>query len=61
MADALRQEPGVQVELVKGQKGEFTVSVDGRTVAQKGDAMPSGDEVLAAVRQAGEATASASS
>ncbi len=52
MADALKREPGVQVQLVDGNKGEFTVLVDGQKVAGKGDNMPSVDEVLAAVRKA---------
>jgi hypothetical protein len=38
--------------LIDGSKGEFTVSVDGREVARKGDALPTADEVLAAVRNA---------
>jgi hypothetical protein len=41
------------VALVDGSRGEFTVLVDGRTVAQKtGDALPTNDEVLAAVKKA---------
>jgi hypothetical protein len=52
VAAALRQEPGVDVELVDGGKGEFTVTVDGRPVAQKGNQMPTADEVRSAVRQA---------
>jgi hypothetical protein len=51
VADALRREPGVQVQLVDGDKGEFTVLVEGQKVAGKGDNMPSVDEVLAAVRK----------
>jgi len=50
VAAALRKEPGLQVELVNGDHGELTVSVDGKVVARKGDAMPSADEVLAAVK-----------
>ena len=52
MAASLKKEPGVDVEVVNGDRGEFTVSVDGRTVAEKGDNLPSADEVLAAVRNA---------
>jgi hypothetical protein len=38
---------------VDGGKGELSVSVDGREVIRKqGDAMPTEDEVLSAVRQA---------
>ena len=36
VADALRKEPGVEVEVVNGNRGEFTVLVDGRVIAQKG-------------------------
>jgi hypothetical protein len=59
VAAALRQEPGVEVDVVDGGKGEFTVTVDGRPVVQKGDQMPTADEVLAAVRQAAGAPAGA--
>jgi hypothetical protein len=53
VADALRQEPGLQVELVDGNRGEFTVLVDGRVVAGKqGDEFPPTGEVVAAVRKA---------
>jgi hypothetical protein len=53
VADALRQETGVEVELVDGNPGEFTVLVDGRVVAEKGlISMPSGETVLNAVREA---------
>jgi hypothetical protein len=51
VAAALRKEPGLQVEVVDGGKGEFKVMVDGREVAGKGDTMPDVDEVLAAVRK----------
>jgi hypothetical protein len=60
VADALRREPGVQVELVDGAKGEFTVSVDGQQVAAKGGGgLPPVEEVLRAVREAGPAPAGA--
>jgi hypothetical protein len=52
VADALRNEPGTTVQVIDGAKGEFTVSVDGREVVRKGDALPAGDEVLTAVRNA---------
>jgi hypothetical protein len=58
LAAALRQEPGVEVELVDGRRGELTVLVDGREVAKKGLLFkPSIEKVLAAVREAGPATA----
>jgi hypothetical protein len=59
VAEALRKEPGTRVELVDGAKGEFTVAVDGRTAAEKGDSLPSVEDVLAAVRRS-EATAAGS-
>lgn len=50
---ALRKEPGTRVEVVDGAKGEFTVQVDGRTVAQPyGESLPDVNEVLAAVKRA---------
>jgi hypothetical protein len=53
VADALRKEPGVEVELVDGNRGEFTVLLDGRAVAGKqGDDLPPLEEVVAAVRKA---------
>jgi hypothetical protein len=52
VAASLKKEPGVEVEVVNGDHGEFTVSVDGRTVAKRGDTLPSADEVLAAVTKA---------
>jgi predicted Rdx family selenoprotein len=60
VAAELRKEPGLDVQLVDGGKGEFTVQVDGRTVAEKrGDAFPSPDEIKAAVRRAGQQPAGA--
>ena len=52
MADALKREPGVQVQLEDGGKGELTVLIGGQPMAKKDNAMPSVDEVLAAVRKA---------
>jgi hypothetical protein len=53
----LRKEPGLAVELVNGDHGELTVSVDGKVVAGKGEMMPTTEEVLAAVRRSGNAAA----
>jgi hypothetical protein len=55
VADALRQEPGVEVEIVDGKRGELTVQVDGRTVAWKRLFFfkPSVEKVVKAVREAG--------
>jgi hypothetical protein len=57
VAASLRKEPGLEVQVIDGAKGEFTVSVDGREVVRKGDTLPSVEEVLAAVRNAGKAKA----
>jgi hypothetical protein len=52
VADALKREPGVQVRMEDGGKGEFTVLVGGQPVPKKGNDMPSVEEVVAAVRKA---------
>jgi hypothetical protein len=58
LAAALKREPGVEVELVDGNRGELTVLVDGQAVAQKGLLFkPSVPKVLEAVRKAGSTTA----
>jgi len=57
VAASLRKEPGLDVELIDGAKGEFTVLVDGREVLRKGEALPSVEEVQAAVRNAVKAKA----
>jgi hypothetical protein len=57
VATELRKDPRLNVELIDGNHGEFTVSVDGKVVAQKGDNLPSVDEVLANVRKATHAAA----
>jgi hypothetical protein len=50
----LRQEPGVEVELADGKRGELTVLVNGQVVARKFLLFkPSVPKVLAAVRGAG--------
>jgi hypothetical protein len=55
VADALRKEPGVEVEVVDGNRGELTISVDGRVVAKKKFLFfkRSIEKVLKAVREAG--------
>jgi hypothetical protein len=56
LADALRQEPGVDVSLVDGNRGELTVLVNGQEVAKKGFLFkPSVEKVLTAVREANSA------
>jgi hypothetical protein len=54
VAAALRQEPGVEVEVVDGDRGELTVQVEGKTVAKKRFLFikPSVEQVLEAVREA---------
>jgi hypothetical protein len=53
VADALRKEPEVEVELVDGKRGELTVLVDGCIVAKKGLFFkPSVQKVMKAVREA---------
>jgi len=34
------KESGVDVELIDGERGEFTVLMDGREVLRKGDSLP---------------------
>ena len=52
----MKQEPGVEVELVDGKRGELTVLVDGEVAAKKGLLFkPSVEKVLQAVRQVGSA------
>ena len=50
----MRKEPGVEVEVVNGNRGELTVQVDGRTVAKTVLFFfkPSVEKVLEAVREA---------
>lgn len=44
---ALREELGIEVELVRGHGGIYTVAVDGEVVARKGPAgFPDDDEVV---------------
>ena len=50
MAATLKKEPGLDVQVVNGDRGEFTVSVDGQMVAQKGETLPDVQDVLALVR-----------
>jgi hypothetical protein len=53
VADALRKELGVEVEMVNGDQGELTVLVDGRPVAKKFLMFkPSVEKVVKAVREA---------
>ena len=50
----MRKEPGIEVDVVSGNRGELTVQVDGRTVARRVLFFftPSVEKVLKAVREA---------
>ncbi len=52
MAELLKRELGIEVELKEGNRGEFTVWVNDKIVAKKGWIwFPAMDKVLLAVRQ----------
>ena len=66
MAAQLRRELHADVEMVKGQYGEFKVLVDGALVVDAGAAaflgvLPSRRKILAAVRERMSVSAAASS
>ncbi len=51
MAEVLKAEPGVEVNLIDGKRGELTVSVGDHVVAKKGwFRMPDPEKVREAVR-----------
>lgn len=53
MAEMLKQELGADVELIEGNRGEFTVWVDEKLVARKGlFRFPPDKKVLSRVQQA---------
>ena len=53
MADEIKEAIGLESTLISGAKGEFTVRVDGRIVAQKsGDDFPSPERCLEQVMAA---------
>ena len=53
MAELLNDELKVKVDLIEGGRGEFTVWVDDKVVANKvGDDFPAEDAVVTAVRKA---------
>ena len=52
MAALIRNQTGVEPELIEGSRGEFTVWVGDQRVAQKDpDGFPTDDQVLAAVHR----------
>ena len=50
MAAALKQIQGLDVEVVDGARGEFTVLVDGQEVARKGEELPAVEQVVTRVK-----------
>ena len=53
MAELLKRELNVETKLIEGDRGEFTVWVEGRVVAKKGMfGFPTDEKVLDAVREA---------
>ena len=49
---ALNKEPGMRVNVLNGDQGEFTVVVNGQNVAQKhGELLPTTEDVAAAVQR----------
>jgi hypothetical protein len=59
LAAALKQEPGVEVEVVNGNRGELKILVDGGVVAKKFLFFkPSVEKVVSAVREVSSAAAS---
>jgi hypothetical protein len=54
VADALRNEPEVEVQLIDGKPGEFTVTVNGHMVVRKRLIFkPSVEKIVRLVREAG--------
>jgi hypothetical protein len=52
VAAELRKEPDIEVEVIDGGHGEFSVLLDDQLIAEKGDAMPTVDEIVTAVKRA---------
>ena len=53
MAALIKEKTGLDSDLIEGGRGEFTVWVDGKRVAQKdANGFPTDDEALAAVQTA---------
>jgi len=52
VAARLQRELGLETDLVEGNRGEFTVWVDGRKIAEKASGVfPSDDAIVEAVRR----------
>ena len=53
MAALIKQETGIDAEIIEGGRGEFTVWVGEETVAKKdASGFPADEQVVAVVRQA---------
>lgn len=53
MAEIIKQQFGLETDLEPGNRGEFTVWVDGKVVSEKiGDIFPEDAEITAAVSSA---------
>lgn len=53
MAALIKEAIGLEPAIVEGARGEFSVRIDDRIVAQKSrTGFPTDDEIIAAVRQA---------
>jgi hypothetical protein len=52
VVDGLRNESDTRVLGQDGAKGEFSISVDGREVARKAEALPNVQSAIAAVKNA---------
>jgi hypothetical protein len=53
VAALIKEKTGLETDVVEGGRGEFTVWLDGRRVAQKdANGFPSDDQVLASVQAA---------
>jgi len=53
VAALIKKDTGLDTEIIEGGRGEFTVWVDGKRVAQKSaDGFPEDQQALSAVQQA---------
>ena len=53
MAALIKKDTGLDTEIVEGRRGEFTVWVDGKRVAEKtADGFPEDQQAASAVKQA---------
>ena len=58
LAADLRNDPNMKVDVVDGNKGEFTVEVDGRRInAMNGESLRDASDIVSEVRGAHAATA----